>query len=90
MELVSREKLKIHLYICYVDDVRIQALAEGWRWVGNGFDFSTEWEELDRLPDKSDQLRTAEEIAKAMSSLVKFLSLRLRRHQCLILKNYPH
>ena len=76
MELVNREKLKIHLYYRYVDDVRngLQALAEGWRWVGNGFAFSSEWEEVDRLSDKPDQLRTVEEIAKAMSSLVKFLS----------------
>ena len=45
-----------------------------WRGVGNGFAYSSEWEEVDRLSDKPDQLRTVEEIAKAMSSLVKYLS----------------
>ena len=41
---------------------------------GNRCPFKTEWEDEDILSDKPDQRKTADEIAKAMSSLVSFLN----------------
>ena len=75
MELVKQENLVHFLYYRYMDDVRncLLSLLEGWRWNGEMFEWKLEWEKDDLSSGKTDLARTTEEVAKAMSSLVKYL-----------------
>ena len=59
-----------------MDDCRdcLQALYEGWRWNGVEFEFRNEWKREDLESSVTDQARTTAELAKAMSSLVSFLT----------------
>ena len=75
LKLLENEGLDIYGYFRYVDDCRncLQVLAEGWKWNGEHFEFKEEWKDADLLSSISDQSRTTEELAKAMSSLIPFL-----------------
>ena len=76
--LMSREGIKSLVYKRYVDDIRnlLYPLSEGWRWAGNRFTFCEKLYEKDMASSspRSDQIRTREELTKAMCSLVYFLT----------------
>ena len=55
----------------YMDNIRVFTLAlkSDWRWDGDGFYFCDEWKAEDLMDGKSPTRRTAEHMAKAMSSI---------------------
>ena len=77
LDLLKSNRMTPILYKRYVDDSRNLnfPLAEGWRWDGEKFSF----DELTFMSDKEkdtieqDQIRTSQELTKAMNSLVYFL-----------------
>ena len=75
VSLMKREKIVWDLYLRYVDDCRlfVPVLNKGWHWDGKRFRYSSAREEADNRKDCTDEHRTTEEMAAAMSSLVGFL-----------------
>ena len=77
LDLLEKNKMTPIIYKRYVDDSRNLTfpIAEGWRWNGEKFSF----DERTFLSDKEkgtaehDQIRTSQELTKAMNSLVYFL-----------------
>ena len=75
VQLMQKENITWDLYLRYVDDCRlfIPVLNKGWHWNGKSFVFSHSREEEDKVNGLSDEHRTTQEIAAAMSTLVGFL-----------------
>ena len=63
----------------YMDDVRVFVLAlkAGWRWDNDGLYFCKAWQDEDLLVGKSPTRRTGEQMVKAMSSILYFLTFTL-------------
>ena len=59
-----------------MDDIRVFlfALECGWRWLEDEFYFCDEWESEDQQAGKSENLRTAEQLVKAMDNIMEFLT----------------
>ena len=59
-----------------MDDIRVFlfALKCGWRWLEEEFYFCDGWESEDQQARKSANLRTAEQLVKAMDNIMEFLT----------------
>jgi len=76
-ELLNKEKIRTLIYKRYVDDSRnlLLPISEGWRWQDDKFKFNkaTYAEDMKTSSYEQDQIRTRQELTKAMNSLVYFL-----------------